>query len=383
MYAGYLGKQEIKDRQGYLLMVRNFYGALRIQDDTASETYGERTLTNGTINHGSQLLDDSMRYTNTSYYGDSSGVGRALHMLQARGAIRYGVVGLGAGVLSNYGRAGDTSRIFEINPLVENIAQKQFTFFPHSQADKKILMGDARLTMERLEPQNFDLLAVDAFSSDAIPVHLLTRETMQLYARHLKPNGILALHISNRYLNLEPVCEGGAEFLNRQAWTVADEGDGSEYLSSSTWVLVTADASLPKSRQFVNADISPSKTIKGFRPWTDDYSNIVQILRLEQVFAERTQLTISHPRGRAWEWHAPALPFLLRAPGASCRRPSPGTDRCIAPDLKLFWGRYRTPAALEPETFFPKEPDLRNPSPSAIRFEIVPFWPGTGGKSRL
>jgi spermidine synthase len=262
-------------------MVRNFYGALRIQDDTVGETYGERTLTNGTINHGSQLLDPSLQFTNTSYYGDSSGVGRALHMLQARGPIRYGVVGLGAGVLSNYGRAGDTSRIFEINPLVEKIAQNQFTFFPHSPADKKILMGDARLTMERLEPQNFDLLAVDAFSSDAIPIHLLTREAMQLYARHLKPNGILALHISNRYLNLEPVCEGGAEFLNRHAWTVTDEGEGGEYLSSSTWVLVSADESLPKSKQFVNAEISPSKTTKGFRPWTDDYSNIVQILRLE------------------------------------------------------------------------------------------------------
>jgi hypothetical protein len=281
VYAGYLTREERRDREGPRLMVRNFYGALRIQDDTVGETYGERTLTNGTINHGSQLLDPSLQFTNTSYYGDSSGVGRALHMLQARGPIRYGVVGLGAGVLSNYGRAGDTSRIFEINPLVEKIAQNQFTFFPHSPADKMILMGDARLTMERLEPQNFDLLAVDAFSSDAIPIHLLTQEAMQLYARHLKPNGILALHISNRYLNLEPVCEGGAQFLNRHAWTVADYGEGGEYLSSSTWVLVTADESLPKSKQFVNAEISPSKSIKGFRPWTDDYSNIVQILRLE------------------------------------------------------------------------------------------------------
>ena len=279
--TGYLSRKEFDDRKGYLVMVRNFYGALRVHDDTTDEQYSERTLTNGTINHGSQLLDESMRYTNTSYYGDSSGVGRALHMLQARRPIRYGVVGLGAGVLSNYGRAGDTSRIFEINPLVEGIAQHEFSFFPHSPADKKILMGDARLTMERLEPQNFDLLAVDAFSSDAIPIHLLTREAIQLYAHHLKPDGILALHISNRYLNLEPVCEGGAEFLGRHAWTVSDDGVEGAYLSSSTWVLVTSDANLPKAPQFVNSDITPSKTIKGFRPWTDDYSNIVQILRLE------------------------------------------------------------------------------------------------------
>ena len=121
--AGYLGRQEVTDRKGYLVMVRNFYGALRVRDDFPGEQYAERTLTNGTINHGSQILDEPMRYTNTSYYGDSSGVGRALHMLQARGPIRYGVVGLGAGVLSNYGRAGDYTRIFEINPLVEKICR--------------------------------------------------------------------------------------------------------------------------------------------------------------------------------------------------------------------------------------------------------------------
>ena len=113
-------------------------------------------------------------------------------------------------MLSNYGRAGDFYRIFEINPLVEKIAQTEFTFYPHSPADKRILMGDARLTMERMDSLQLDLLAVDAFSSDAIPVHLLTREALAVYFRHLKPDGILALHISNRYLDLEPVCAKAA-----------------------------------------------------------------------------------------------------------------------------------------------------------------------------
>jgi spermidine synthase len=279
--AGYLGRKELADRKGYVLLERNFYGALRVYDDMPGELYAQRQLTNGTINHGSQILDDSMRYTNTSYYGDMSGVGRAMHMLQAKGPVRYGVIGLGAGVLSNYSRAGDYVRVFDINPLVEQIAQHEFTFFPHSQADKKIVMGDARLSLERMEPQNFDLLAVDAFSSDAIPIHLLTREAMQLYAHHLKPDGILALHISNRYLNLEPVCARDAEALDRHAWTVSDDGGAGEYLSSSTWVLVTSDANLPKKPQFINADIVASKVTSRFRAWTDDYSNIIQILRLD------------------------------------------------------------------------------------------------------
>ena len=148
-----------------------------------TEDYAERTLLHGTINHGSQLLDPVLRYVTTSYYGKRSGVGRAMSALQARGPIRAGMIGLGAGVLSNYGRKGDYFRIYEINPLVERIAQTLFTFYPHSAADKAILMGDARLTLERQlaneGPQNYDILAVDAFSSDAIPVHLLTREAIQ------------------------------------------------------------------------------------------------------------------------------------------------------------------------------------------------------------
>ncbi len=280
--AGYLGRKEVADRKGYLLMVRNFYGALRVHDDTPGEQYAERTLTHGTINHGSEILDENMRYINTSYYGEASGVGRALRMLQSRGPIRYGVVGLGAGVLSNYSRKGDYVRIFEINPLVQGIATTEFYFYNHSEADKKILLGDARLTLERLEPQNFDLIAVDAFSSDAIPVHLLTREAMQLYARHLKPNGVIALHISNRYLDLEPVCEHGAEAIGKKAWTVSDEGEGADYLSSSTWVLVSSDTDLPKASQFSSATIYPAKTGTNIRAWTDDYSNLWQIVRLKE-----------------------------------------------------------------------------------------------------
>jgi len=280
--AVYFNRQERRLSKNLVLQTRNFYGPLEVRDDLPTEDYAQRTLLHGTIDHGSQLLDPVLRYVTTSYYAKRSGVGRAMNALQAKGPIRAGVIGLGAGVLSNYGRKGDYFRIYEINPLVQRIAQTLFTFYPHSPADKGILMGDARLTLERQlateGPQNYDILAVDAFSSDAIPVHLLTREAIQLYFRHLKPEGVLALHISNRYLDLKPVCEGGAAAVGREAWVVEDEGDEASYLSSSTWVLVTSDLSLYRGKFFADATISQYPPKKGFRPWTDDYSNLFQIL---------------------------------------------------------------------------------------------------------
>jgi hypothetical protein len=278
--AGYLVRREHEETKDFRLMVRNFYGVLHVRDSHENE-YPERELLHGTINHGEQVLDDKLRYIPTSYYGIDSGVGRAIRATQARGvAIRVGVIGLGAGVLSTYGREGDYYRIYDINPLVPMIAQTEFSFYPHSRADKQILMGDARLTLERQEPQNFDVLAVDAFSSDAIPIHLLTREALALYFHHLKPSGILALHVSNRYLDLVPVCARGAEWFHKQAMVVSDDPEES-YMSSSTWVLLTSDGDWFKTLSFANADMGPAKAPAGFRGWTDDYSNVFQILKLK------------------------------------------------------------------------------------------------------
>ncbi|HEY6340940.1 MAG TPA: fused MFS/spermidine synthase [Bryobacteraceae bacterium] len=285
--AGFLVRKEYEQRKGERLSVRNFYGVLRINDEDLTESNAERSLTHGTINHGSQLLDPKLRYVTTSYYGENSGVGRSIRAVQAKGPARIGSIGLGAAVISNYGRKGDYLRIYEINPLVEGISSRSdgwFSFYPHSLADKAILMGDARLTLEsqlaRGDIQNFDVLSVDAFSSDAIPIHLLTREALDLYFHHLKPNGILALHISNRYLDLAPVCAAGAAYFHKAAFTVNDDGEAANYFSSSTWVLVTQDTTWFQEPQFANADIAKTQEQPNFRAWTDDYSNIVQILRL-------------------------------------------------------------------------------------------------------
>ena len=281
LLGGYLVRMETNDQKGYHLMVRNFYGALRVRDDDTGTEYATRNLLHGTINHGSQRLTEADKYHVGSYYGLNSGIGRTMQEMQSHGPVRYGVVGLGAGVMSGYARKGDFVRIYEINPIVPTIAKSEFTYFPHATelgADANILMGDARLVMEKQESPQYDVLVIDAFSSDAIPVHLLTKQSFELYGRLLKPNGVLAVHISNRYLDLAPVCQMGANALNRQAMVVYDEGD--QYSNSTTWVLITADGNFFQAPSFSGANIYPPMVPAGFRPWTDDYSNIVSILSL-------------------------------------------------------------------------------------------------------
>jgi len=282
LLAGYLMRKEMADRQGYHLFARNFYGELRIRDDDVGQEYALRNLLHGTINQGSQRLNEEHRYDVNSYYAPSSGIGRTMQAKQALGPVRYGVVGMGAGVMTGYCRAGDYVRVYEINPLVKSLSERgEFTFFSHCAGDKDVLMGDARLTMEAQQPPNYDVLVVDAFSSDAIPVHLLTKEVMKLYFTLLKPDGVLAVHISNRYLDLAPVCARGAEFVQKKATVVADDASDNTFANSTTWVLITApDNNVFQNPSFEGANMYPATAAATFRGWTDDYSSILPILSL-------------------------------------------------------------------------------------------------------
>ena len=211
--AGYVGWQIKQMVSGSRVLVRNFYGGLKVKDSgDPGSLEATRTLTHGTINHGEEYLNIARRDLPTTYYGPNTGVGLAIREKQQAGAVRIGVIGLGTGTTAAYGRLGDYIRYYEINPLVLELARKEFFFLADCKAKLDVAMGDARLSLEQElkdgHPQNFDVLAVDAFSSDSIPVHLLTKEAMDLYFRHLRPDGILAVHISNRYLNLQPVLEG-------------------------------------------------------------------------------------------------------------------------------------------------------------------------------
>ena len=278
-FAGYLVRAEVKKESGYVLSARNFYGVLRVRDDADSEdSPAKRVLIHGTINHGTQLLRPGSDRIATSYFGSSSGISRAIHALGEAGPLRIGILGLGAGVTATLARSGDTLHYYEINPLVVEIASTQFGFFKACPADKQLFMGDGRLVLERMADEGLDFLAMDAFTSDAVPVHLLTREAYRTYQRHLKPAGVLAINISNRYLDLEPVVAQGAFDLGWTGVSVADDGDEEDYYSSSTWVLLSRSAQLFEHPNLRSAAVR-IQLRPGFRAWTDDYSNILQILK--------------------------------------------------------------------------------------------------------
>jgi SAM-dependent methyltransferase len=278
MFIG-LGMHLRADPKHNRAMARNFYGVLWVfdSDDPHAEN-ATRTLNHGTILHGEQYLNPDRHMRPITYYGPGSGIGLAVRERQQRGSERVGVIGLGTGTVAAYGRPGDFYQYYEINPLVERLARTQFSFLHDSKAQVLVTMGDARLTLESQPPQNYDVLAVDAFSSDAIPVHLLTQEAFQLYFRHLKPDGVLAVHVSNRFLDLEPVVAQLADALGKEARLVDSDADDANELMDAQWVLVTARASFFNSPLLKNV-AKPLSRRKHLRLWTDDYSNLFQILK--------------------------------------------------------------------------------------------------------
>jgi len=257
--------------------VRNFYAAMRVWDSGDGET-AQRVLTHGSITHGKQFTRPEQRKRITTYYGETSGVGRAIVAAGLKGPVRVGVIGLGAGTLAGYGRDGDTFRLYEINPQVIDLATKQFSYVTDSRAKVEMSIGDARLSLEREPPQGFDVLAVDAFSSDSIPVHLLTAEAFETYFRHLKPGGILAVHISNRYLDLKPVLREAAAKFGRHARLFDEDSDEERGVYGSTWVLISDDAKTFERSPLASA-AEPLESDKAVRLWTDDYSDLWRILK--------------------------------------------------------------------------------------------------------
>jgi hypothetical protein len=284
-----LGNHIRQSMENSLETRRNFFGVLRVLE-LYKDDPGEHCLTlmHGRIEHGFQFQDPEKRRWSTSYYGPESGVGLAItfHPRRTEGQdLRIGVIGLGTGTLATHGRQGDSIRFYEINPAVLQLSDKYFTYRKDSPASIDVVLGDARVSMERErqrnESQKFDVLAVDAFSSDAIPVHLLTRECFLTYRYHLKEDGILALHITNRYFDLSPIVRNligpGPEHNMRALW-IDGQSDRSLGVDSTDWILLTAN------EQFLaNADIPKHVTpwsapVPPLRYWTDDYSNLFGLL---------------------------------------------------------------------------------------------------------
>ena len=263
-----------------IVQVRSFYGTLRVTEESTEEAGMYRTLVHGNIQHGTQYFgSDQFRHDPTTYYAHNTGIGLALDLCCKGRARRVGAVGLGAGTLAAYGLPGDVFRFYEINPRVEIIANNVFTYLRESKAKIEIAHGDARLSMEAEPPEHYDVIAVDAFSGDAIPVHLLTAEAIKLYQRHLQPGGIVAFHISNQYLDLAPVVKAQADHAGLRAVIISTPDNPDEGAFAADWVLVTANEKFLAIRKVsdASAEIAPQPCL---RLWTDDYSSLLPILNL-------------------------------------------------------------------------------------------------------
>jgi SAM-dependent methyltransferase len=261
-----------------MLATRNFYGVLRVQEWDKDSSNHHRSLIHGTILHGTQYVDPKLERKPTTYYTTTSGIGRAIESMHpSLKPLRVGVIGLGTGTIAAYGSKGDVYKFYDINPAVVGIAKRDFSYLGKSDATIEIALGDARLTLEREPPQRFDILAIDAFSSDSIPVHLITEEALAVYKRHVRPGGIIAFHVSNRFLNLAPVVKKIADAQNLNAVLVSDDGD--DLGSYSDWVLLS-DRKETLEAAAIDEVAEAIDPPPDFPLWTDDFNNIVQVIKL-------------------------------------------------------------------------------------------------------
>jgi SAM-dependent methyltransferase len=261
------------------VMTRNFYGVVRTRD--FAEPVPFRAMYHGGIKHGGQLLDPAMRNAPSSYFGPTSGYGRVFASLP-EAPRRVGVIGLGAGAIAAYARKGDVFRFYEIDPQVAAVAMMEFSFLKESPAQMDIVLGDGRLTLEREPDQKYDMLAIDAFSGDSIPMHLITREAMETYVRHLKPDGVIVFQATNRFVNIAPVVERLASVHGMTALLVSDypeETEGAGYwLAGTDQIIVTRNAALLQAERIrTAAEKLPARP--DFRVWTDDFYNLLKILK--------------------------------------------------------------------------------------------------------
>lgn len=269
----------------YVASQRNFYGILRVKAEPNGSAF---TMVHGATRHGSQFVDASRRRLPTTYFARDSGIGLAItHHPKYGHGLRLGVLGLGVGTLAAYGQPGDSYRFYEINPLVAELAHGRggyFSFLADTAASVQVVLGDARISLERElaegRPQRFDVLAIDVFSSDAIPVHLITREAFGVYLSHLAPGGVIAAHISNKHLDLTPVLWQIARAHGLKWTSVRSPGEKDVLaVSPSLWVLMARDSELihaPTIR--AHGDLLEGYSTN-IRLWTDDYSNLFEVLR--------------------------------------------------------------------------------------------------------
>ena len=272
-----------------LATTRNFYGILRVIRE--SDAIGPKlTMIHGRVMHGTQYTDSDKRNWPTSYYNPESGVAQALRLHPRRmtgnpahNGLRVGVIGLGTGTLALYGKPGDTFRFYEINPEVIRLAGQHFSFLGDSAARIELVPGDARIVLEdelaRSGSQRFDVLVVDAFTSDAIPIHLLTRESVDLYLRHLNPDGLLVVNFTNRFLDLTPVLFAHGEHAGLRAAVISNGEDPKRGITKADWMILTRNDTFLAHPQVREKSAPPSPAGSARLLWTDSFASLWQVLR--------------------------------------------------------------------------------------------------------
>jgi hypothetical protein len=286
-----------------IFAIRDFYGVFRIETNVTEDPgkYRYFQLQSGAITHGLQFQDPTLRYLPTLYYARETGLGILLMNFPRTStdnsdnsdnsndppsprAIRIGVIGLGTGTIAAWGQTGDYIRFYELNPTIIKLATDPngyFTYLSDSSAKVDVVEGDARISVENElregHPQNFDVLVLDAFSADAIPMHLLTREAMRTWLAAITPDGVIAVHISNRFLNLNPVLAALAHNYNLHSGWIHHNADTEHADTPSDWVLLSRNnkvLSVPAIAQ----QLKPIDTNKSVL-WTDNYSNLFSVLQ--------------------------------------------------------------------------------------------------------
>jgi hypothetical protein len=263
-----------------VVATRNFYGVLRIKEEATSDPQRQgRYMFHGRIAHGFQFRAEDKRHIPTMYFDEQSGLGITLRHFPRTGPLRIGVIGLGAGTIAAYGELGDSIRFYEINPEVYRLAREQFTFLEDCRGDVEVILGDARLSLEREPTQQFDVFVLDAFSGDAIPAHLLTKEAFDIYLRHLKRGGVVAANISNRHVDLAPVLARLAEHYHMESLSFLIDKDEERFRSPSDWFVMS------RNRQFMDNPIVRTSAVSqlgryAWIPmWTDQYNNLFRVLK--------------------------------------------------------------------------------------------------------
>jgi spermidine synthase len=281
--AGLVGRGTADYSRDVRVMERDFYGVVRTRDHGSPVPY--RAMYHGSIMHGGQLLGDANRNRPSDYFGPDTGYGRAfgsLRALRPKAPLNVGIIGLGAGVIAAYGRPGDQFVFYEISPRVVDVASREFTFLKDTAARSAVVLGDGRLSLEREAPRAYDLLGIDAFSGDSIPMHLITREAMALYVKHLAPDGVIVFQATNRFVDLMPVVKRLAMEFGFDAVLVSDSppntADADYWYSSTDQVIVTRNRALLES-PLVAEGATPIAERSDLRVFTDAHHNLLRILK--------------------------------------------------------------------------------------------------------